>query len=72
MRSCCSFMVEDRYGWNYLQNMFDGKGFWISSGSRMTLGSRIDSGFDYRHSDFNLFVPSIIRFVFPSKISDET
>lgn len=72
MRSCCAFMIEDRFGWNYLQDMLEGEGHWISSGSRLTLGSLTDSGFDYRLSDFNLFVPSIIRFVFPSNIPDDT
>lgn len=41
-------------------------------GSVLTVGSLSDNGFDYKYSNFNLFVPSIIRFVFPTSIEDGT
>lgn len=65
-------MVEDKFGWYNLYNMLQGKGPWRSSGSYLTVGSFSYSGFEYKFSDFNLFVPSIIRFIFPSTIDDGT
>ena len=63
--------MEDQNGWEYLREMLEGRGSWRSSGWYLTFGSQSHSEFKQGFSDFNLFVPSIIRFVFPASIQDD-
>lgn len=52
--------------------MLEDRRVWKSRGYFLTVGCMTASVFDYRNSDFNLFVPSIIRFVLPASVPDGT
>jgi hypothetical protein len=59
------FLIDEN-GWDHLDDMLRGKGCWYGSGPLLTVGSVSNYKSQSSSTDFNLFVPSVIHFVFPA------